>query len=297
MQTCDSVLLQHPRARHPRNAIGAVILASLIVNACGREPLLRTTSASTIPDDEHARLRQQRCGDVVWSADHETGDLSQWYADDGGGEFNGGTARSSATQDVARSGRHSVRTIIQAPHDSGESAVRLFRWKESRAHAEACYSAWYYFPHRYVVKEWWNIFSFKSRNATANDAFWQLSVGNRPNGAMYVYLTWWGPRIEGPQPGESGLRHFAQWLKDIPVGRWTQLQVYLRQSRGFDGQIVVWQDGVTLFNLDNVRTRYPEATGANEWSINNYSDNLDPSPTTVYIDDAAISIPAVGQTH
>jgi hypothetical protein len=69
--------------------------------------------------------------------------------------------------------------------------------------------------------------------------------------------------------------------------------VYLRQSSAFDGEIIVWQDGVELFSLNNVRTRYPSSNGANEWSINNYSSSLVPSPTTVYIDDATVRLPAL----
>lgn len=142
---------------------------------------------------------------------------------------------------------------------------------------------------------WWNVFSFKSRNGEAiSDAFWQLQIGNRAGGDMYTYLTWWGPPLEGPRPGESGPRHFPQSLKDVPVGQWTNLRAYLRQSSAFDGQIVVWQDRVELFNLNNVRTRYAASNGANEWSVNNYSEMIVPSPTTIYIDDAAVSTACMG---
>jgi hypothetical protein len=232
---------------------------------------------------------------VVWSADHETGDLSQWYGGDGGGEFNSGAATSIASQDVAHGGKYSAKASIDTPHVPATSGVRLFRWNEGRSQNEACYSARYYFPQRYVVAEWWNIFSFKSRNGTAaNDSFWQLQISNRPGGAMFLYMTWWGPPIEGPQPGGSGLRHFTQSVKDLPVGEWIHLEVYLRQSAAFDGQIIVWQDGVELFNIDHVRTRYPAANGANEWSINNYSDAVTPSPTTIYVDDATVREATIG---
>ena len=153
-----------------------------------------------------------------------------------------------------------------------------------------------YFPQSYSAPVWWNIFSFKSRNGTAaNDPFWSLQAGNRPGGAMYVFLNWWeGLSIEGPHLGELGGRSYFQTGRDIPVGHWTHLEVYLRQSSAFDGQIVVWQDGIELFNLNNVRTRYPASNGANEWSVNNYSAIIVPSPTTIYIDDAVIRTACIG---
>jgi hypothetical protein len=229
---------------------------------------------------------------VLWSADHETGDLSQWYADDGGGEFNSGAASSAASPDVAHSGRYSARVTIVTP---GQSAVRLFRWNESHDNPEAYYSAWFYFPREYRAPVWWNVFQFKSRNGPANDPFWSLQVGNRPGGAMYLYLNWWnGLSIEGPHRGESGGRSYDQALKDVPVGNWTHVEVFLRQSGTFDGQVIVWQDGIELFNVKDVRTRYPASNGANEWSVDNYADNITPSPTTFFVDDAAISTYRIG---
>jgi hypothetical protein len=215
-------------------------------------------------------------------------DLSEWYVGGGGGEFNSGTATSRVSQNVAHSGRYSAEMTIDTPL---ESAVRLFRWNESRAHPEARYSVWFYFPQHYIVPAWWYIFSFKSRNEmAANDPFWSLHAGNRPGGAMYVFLNWWdGLSIEGPHRGEFGGRSYSETVRNIPVRQWTHLDVYLRQSSAFDGQIVVWQDGVELFNMNNVRTRYPGSNGANEWSVNNYSEIIVPSPTTIYIDDAVIS--------
>jgi hypothetical protein len=269
-----------------------VIVAGLILIACGAgssAPTAPTPSAG--PD-----VPRPRCGDVVWSADHETGDLSQWYVGSGGGEFNSGAATSSASQDVAHSGRYSAKTTIHTPNTPVTSGVRLFRWNESRAHPEARYSVWFYFPQRYTAPAWWNMFSFKSRDgATANDPVWSLHAGNRPSGAMYLFLNWWeGLSIEGPGRGTFGGRNYSQTVQDIPVRQWTHLEVYLRQSSAFDGQIIVWQDGVELFNVNSVRTRYPAPNGANEWSVNNYSEIIVPSPTTIYIDDAAISTACLG---
>jgi hypothetical protein len=58
--------------------------------------------------------------------------------------------------------------------------------------------------------------------------------------------------------------------------------------------VIVWQDEVELFNLRDVRTRYPAPNGANEWSVNNYAHAITPSPTTIYIDDAVISTSRIG---
>jgi hypothetical protein len=227
---------------------------------------------------------------ILWSAGHETGDMSQWYSGEGGGEFNSGIATSVASTDVAHSGSYSAKLTASTPPTAG---VRLFRWKESRANPQgAYYSCWFYFP-RVYSPAWWNIFQFKARTGDAQvDPFWFLQIGKRANGNMYLYLTWWNQlwplrQIEGPHQGEFGGQDYHQTLKDVPTAAWMHIEVYLRQSSAFDGQIIAWQDGEQLFNLTNIRTTYP-ASG-NEWSIDNYSDQIEPSPTVIYIDDAVIS--------
>jgi hypothetical protein len=222
---------------------------------------------------------------VVWEGDHETGDLSAWSTGWGGGEFNNGAAASIASQDVARSGSWSAKLTIDTT-SGNDTGVRLFRWNESRALTEAYYSAWFYFPERVSTPGgWWNLLQFKSRTATANDATWILNVGNRSDGSMYFYPYYW--LSDGPRAGETGKMGFAQPVANIPVGQWVNVEVFLKQSGGHDGQIIVWQDGAEIFRLDNVRTRHPD--GNNEWSINNYASQLAPAVATVYVDDARVT--------
>lgn len=232
---------------------------------------------------------------ILWSADHEEGTLSKWYTSGGGGEFNSGNAISTASTHIARSGRYSLKATIFAPPVSG---VRLFRWKESKANQEAYYSAWYYFP-RIHHAGWWNIFGFKSRRDPdlSSDPFWYVQVGNRPSGSMYLYLTWWPQLwpdrgVEGPHRGEFGGQNYIQTTKDLPVGRWVHIEAFLRQSAGFTGQIIIWQDGAEILHRTNVKTRY--AAVGNEWSVNNYTASISPSPATIYIDDAVISTTRTG---
>jgi hypothetical protein len=262
--------------------LACMMAVSVPFTSCGKHAASPLSSTPPAPP-----------GIVPWSADHESGDLSQWYIDDGGGEFNSGDASSTISRDVAHSGQYSAKLTIATP---GTSGSRLFRWNESHTRPEAYYGAWFYFPTTYRAKRWWNIFQFKSRNGPeVNDPVWELGVGNGPGGAMRVHLEWWnGLSIEGPHRGEFGGKTFDQGMKDIPVGKWTHFEVFLRQSSGFDGQLMVWQDGVQLFTVSDVRTRYPASNGANEWSVNNYSDAISPSPTIIYIDDAAIGTSRIG---
>jgi len=50
--------------------------------------------------------------------------------------------------------------------------------------------------------------------------------------------------------------------------------------------MVVWQDGVKLWDIRNITTKFQD--GDQQWSVNNYSDDVQPQPTVIFADDARI---------
>ena len=119
-----------------------------------------------------------------------------------------------------------------------------------------------------------------------------LELRNRANAAMYFMLRWKGI-MAGPFEGEgTGLKHYHQEIKDILAAEWFHIEIYLQQSTGYTGRLTVWQDGVEIYDMVNVKTKYPD--GNNEWSINTYGASINPMPLTLYVDDAAVSTTRVG---
>jgi len=134
---------------------------------------------------------------ILWSADHETGDLQQWSADmgwqwwdderdavvgyDTGSEryygdavFNSRTAPgncvTTVTDEIARSGDFSMKHSLTGASNASQGC-RTFRTYLGIDGAdaialpdEAYYSAWYYLPTAVETDVWWNIFQFKSRS-------------------------------------------------------------------------------------------------------------------------------------
>jgi len=226
---------------------------------------------------------------ALWRAGMEGGNLNEWSLNSGGGEFDSGSADSVPSQDVAHSGTWSAKMTLS----TAGSGTRLFRWAESQSHTDLYYSVWYYYPQKYNIGGWQNIFQWKSKHSAGVDPFFYLVPRNRSNGNMHLTLDWWpGLTIEGPHAGESGGRTYDQGLKDIPVGQWFQIEAHYVCSGDFAGHLTVWQDGVQLFDLSNVRTRYLD--GDCQWSVNNYGDNISPMPVVTYSDDAAISTTRIG---
>ncbi len=224
---------------------------------------------------------------ILWSADMATGDLSQWYfpgtsksGNHGGGVYNSGIAFASASRKVAHNGRYSAKLTITTPH-SPTSGTRLFRWAEAHIYPRLCYSVWYYFPRKYSVAKWWNVWQWKSKHAAGNDPFFVLNVGNQADGTMAFYLYDINRQVT-----------YNQSLKSIPVGKWFQVEAFYECAGDNTGHMTFWQDGVQIFDVANVQTRY--ADGDCQWSVNNYSSGLTPRTATIYIDDAVISTGRLG---
>ena len=219
---------------------------------------------------------------ALWYADFETGSISQWYlpargkqGDYGGDEERSGLAESVVSNERAHGGSRALKMTITAPPESG---TRLFRWREPRNYPQLYYTVWYYFPQRYAVLNWWNVFQWKSKRSFSQvDPFFVLNVGNRPDGSMYFYLYNWQTR-------ES----FTQAVKDIPVGRWFSVSAFYACAGDQTGRVTFWQEDTPLFDLRQVRTRYPD--GDCQWSVGNYAYGVNPSPATIFIDDAVISL-------
>jgi hypothetical protein len=248
-----------------RTVLGLCIVLAVVASAC---------------------VGSDRARDAGWNSGDGRDALAAWRRDGGGGVFKSGNATATTSRAVARTGDESARLHIVADGQGPTPGARLFRWRESKKLNEACYSAWMYFAESHQVPEWWNVFQFKSVTESRNDPVWILNVGNRPNnGRMYLYLFYW--LADGPHAGEEGRRTYEQSVANLPVGRWTHIEAYLKQSSEFDGHITVWQDGKQLFDLDGVRTRYEDAD--DEWSVNNYAERLVPADATIYVDDAAVT--------
>jgi Polysaccharide lyase len=227
-------------------------------------------------------------GTVLWSADMETSDLSQWSLPDGpggpnagGGVFDSGTSVASVDAvSVAHSGLHSAKLYINTLNSPGvsTSGARLFRWLEPQTHSDLYYSVWYYFPQRYTPNAnppWWNVFQWKSKRGETSDPFFALNVGNRSDGSMYVYLY-----------DQNAKASYSQTIKNIPIGQWFHIEAFYKCAGDKTGHVTFWQDGTQLFDVSKAQTRY--ADGNCSWSVNNYAASLNPPTATIYVDDAAI---------
>ncbi|MEM7314969.1 MAG: hypothetical protein AAF497_17625, partial [Planctomycetota bacterium] len=179
---------------------------------------------------------------ILWSADCEEGDLTDWtfrrslYP--GGGIFNTGGKQviAKATNNLAHSGQFSALAYIENAYraQKGNRAVRLMRWTDAPFDkngqvfpVSAYYSTWMYFPRTYNPNKyapwdpgdggWWNVFQFKADDASGNSQpMFVLNVYHddvKKEMEFYLYSDYNEPKS------------FPQALPvRIPVGRWFHLE-------------------------------------------------------------------------
>lgn len=234
---------------------------------------------------------------IVWIGTFESQNEDELESDlDSGPAENSGTFTLSYTTTQAHSGTYSAKLLINTA--SAASGIRLFRKKEIWENLEPYYySAWFYFPSLPTVGTFFNIFQFKTNLGGASEVAWKLEANNFDVGAgpqLGLRLVWDAP-IDGPFEGDDdtnqGLSFYQGTLGvdsiPIPLAQWVHIEGYLEQSENYDGRIMFWQDGVQIFDVHDIRTKDPG--GNNNWSVNNYGDDITPNPWTIYIDDMVVS--------
>lgn len=221
---------------------------------------------------------------ILWQADHETGDYSEWDIGTFGGRQDNGTASSAISSTRAHTGTYSLKMTTDAT--LGNTGARNFRWALDYAGTDlpvtARYTAWYYFDQVYAPVNFWNIMQWKTKrdNLGSNDPDWSVNVYNTA-GSMRLYMF--------DHHTGSNWSSFSP-VGSLPANAWNKIEVdYKWVETG--GAITCYLNGVQWFAITGVVTRWPstETQRFRHWSINNYTDANSPQISNIWADDVSIS--------
>jgi hypothetical protein len=214
-----------------------------------------------------------------WSADHETGDLSQWIeggASAGGPPVVSANAQLTVVTSPTHSGKFAVRSAIFA---TGKNEyTRLYRW--GNLPNDAYFKVWMWIPARYTIGQYWNVFEFQGRADPANPTtlryLWSLNLEQASTGEMSWYLF-----------DDVRLRRYLPSATTVaPVGRWFLVEAFLHQATDNTGRIAFWVDGVPLIEVDGVSTMLSAWLS---WDVGGSAPDITQQPAEIYLDDAAIA--------
>jgi hypothetical protein len=223
---------------------------------------------------------------ILWQAGAETGNLTEWSNNTNGydGEWLSGGATAATSTSQAHTGTRSF--ALTCNTSAGDSGARLAKTQTGVTAppliADAYYSCWYYIPTFVTVDVWWNIFQWKHQApGGGSDPIYTVNIGNRTEASVakmflqpYKHVSTagnYGGTGEGFQPG-------APAGVNLPVATWFHIEARWKF------QLWDYQNIITLYNYAAPADGRPY-----QWTVNNYSGGLSPSPLTTYVDDCKIT--------
>ncbi len=220
---------------------------------------------------------------ILWSARHETGDLSEWtQGGKGGTSADAPDTSLEISTDVAHSGRYAVKLT--------NGAVSMYEdahlWRVDDYPVDAYYSAWFYVPRAYQTTADWSIVQFQVPTADASVVGQLLDIDLRslPDGDLILSVyDHRGAYLRAPTPDPA---------IPVPIGQWFQIETYYRNAADDTGEVAVWLDGQLNYDL-----RRPfDANGTVYWTVGSKTYGLSPAESVIYVDDAAVSLARVTPT-
>lgn len=218
-------------------------------------------------------------GDVLWSADHESGTIADWErgGEYYGGQYGWGDGSFEVVPGAGRDGSQGlVVTIDTAARGDPSQGVRFYRRIEA---APAFYTAWFRIEEAHTVSNWWSISLFHARDSTSslrNDrSLWDIRVVDTPGGGMALQFF----------DHDTMLGTTAETRGAVTPGAWFELAIYLDYRPPDASRIFVTLNGVQLFDMKNLRTSVESNVF---WAVGNGSGGLDPELSTLLLDDASV---------
>jgi hypothetical protein len=221
--------------------------------------------------------------DIIWSAQHETGDLAEWTVGAAGAA--GGTGMGedegtlSAVQDYAHSGRFAAK-LTKTVDTSSIARGGGPRLVHTGVPEHAFYSAWYLVPAPYQTHSYWTIMQFDSPTMinAVFDRGVNLQLRSLPDGTLVLQTLFHAEAYL--------LAPLAYPIPQVPVGRWFHVEAEFHAAMNAKGKMVVWLDGKRVYDLQGRPTL--DAKGL-EFMVSNMLLDAEPSPVELYVDDVVIS--------
>lgn len=216
--------------------------------------------------------------DLLWSADTESADLSQWAASDAEAVLVPDSGASvDVTSEQRHRGQHAIRLENPGDQDNEETGPEVLH--VAGPLADAYYSSWFLLPEDYRLEPSMTLMQLRSRDAAGGEPFHgeQLRLRSLAAGG-YVLLVF-------NNNANYLLEPVAEPAPHIAAGRWFHLET--RYERHSGGRLRVWLDGVLSYDLEG----RPGAAGAEVvLSVSNVVEQAAPAPLLLFVDDAAISL-------
>ncbi len=222
---------------------------------------------------------------VIWTALHEDGTLSEWSTNMGGGATAMQNTTIMASNLRAHHGKWSAKLSIMTPMDPTQYADASLA-RRIGLPTEGYFSAWYYLPQTVNVGVYWVIMKIRERrienDPTTAQELYDLNLKTTSNGGMSLRL------YDHRTNGDLMLQMMDP---TVPVGSWFQIEAYYHNAQDTTGRFTLWLDGAQVLDVSGKSMGLSPWVG---WEASSIGDALTPSMADLFIDDAAVSLTRVG---
>ena len=223
---------------------------------------------------------------ILWTATFEPGDLSEWLGDGRGGTYTENVMTFPAvTTDVVHKGKYAGIATVETPNGMPGGIVSInYLFRNQPSPSQAFYSAWYYIPTTVAVRTYLSLLHFRcSHTGDGNDLFgiWDVNLIPRADGGLQAHLYNFVTKTNVEEPVPTV----------VPLGTWVHFEIMLLKAADATGRITVWQDGVQILDNPGVMTAETDWV---QWDAGVASTDIVPTPSVIYMDDAAISLSRLG---
>jgi hypothetical protein len=215
--------------------------------------------------------------DLLWTAEHESGDFAEWTAGSLG-EVSLPNAGSQAKVSTKRAhhGKFSAQLVNASPAEHANEGPELSRVIGTEA--DAYYSAWFLLPDSYALESNLTLVRLESRASADGKRFHgeELQLRTLPNGDYVVTVFSHNPAflrapVADPPP-------------HVSPRQWFQLELRYEPQRS--GRLRAWIDGRLAYDL----TERPGADGDQiVLRVCNVTELPPTEPIELFIDDVAVS--------
>jgi hypothetical protein len=231
-----------------------------------------------------AALAMSACGqplylgsDIIWSARHEDGDLSEWLGDPESFVIPEDAAAARVVDAHARTGRYGL--SLTRPPTGADEGPRLGH--AAGLPVEAYYAAWLYVAEDYPIETYWAILQFRSiassLPAASDEQETEIRLRRLPGGELVLYV----------------FQHDADYLQApladppaiVPVAQWFQIEIFYRHVDDLSGKVRVWLDGRLVYDLADRRT----GPGSAWFGVASISADRGSTALRLFADDVSIS--------
>jgi hypothetical protein len=226
--------------------------------------------------------------DLVWTADHETGNLEQWTRDGRGEALEprtpdteepiapGKDSSIEASTEQAHGGHYSIKLVNPTGWEQDYDGPELYR--VLGAQSDAYYSAWFFLPEAYRLEPQLTLMRLRSRDVDGDKPFngEELQLRSLSSGGYVLQVF----------SNNNGflLEPIANPAPHVEAGRWFQLEARFEPQSS--GRLRVWLDGTLAYDLSD----RPGAIGAEMvLGVCNVAEVAAPAPVVLFVDDVAVS--------